>query len=110
MLYYRLMICGDITVVSWIMVLVRRSFFQRKCEYIVKQRRKHNGTGRIGHAFQRLRSMTIGGAFNSASYPPGTTEMHEKPKPRRQNAYPELNVDGKSLFLVLPTKLELIIQ
>ncbi|KAJ7586206.1 potassium transporter [Mycena floridula] len=34
---YLLMFCGDITTVSWIMVLVRKEYFKRRCEYIVKK-------------------------------------------------------------------------
>ncbi|KAJ3570181.1 hypothetical protein NP233_g4576 [Leucocoprinus birnbaumii] len=32
---YLLMIAGDVTIISWIMVLVRKRFFRNHCEYIV---------------------------------------------------------------------------
>ncbi|KAJ7583925.1 potassium transporter [Mycena floridula] len=38
---YLLMLCGDITTVSWMMVLVRKEYFKRRCEYIAKKHQKH---------------------------------------------------------------------
>ncbi|TFK62975.1 TrkH-domain-containing protein [Pluteus cervinus] len=35
---YVLMLIGDITVVSWVMVLVRRNHFRTRCEYVVANR------------------------------------------------------------------------
>ncbi|TFK27262.1 TrkH-domain-containing protein [Coprinopsis marcescibilis] len=39
---YFLMIIGDITIVSWIMVLIRKRFFRTHCEYTAALRRKRN--------------------------------------------------------------------
>jgi hypothetical protein len=36
---YRLMICGDVTAVAWVMVLVRRNYFQKKCAHVIRQRK-----------------------------------------------------------------------
>ncbi|PFH45965.1 hypothetical protein AMATHDRAFT_8427 [Amanita thiersii Skay4041] len=38
---YLLMVLGNVTTVSWLMVLARKHFFQRKCEYIVQRRPPH---------------------------------------------------------------------
>ncbi|KAF8647560.1 hypothetical protein AX16_006617 [Volvariella volvacea WC 439] len=36
-----LMVIGDITIVSWVMALVRKHYFRTRCEYIVASRPKH---------------------------------------------------------------------
>ncbi|KAF8890777.1 cation transport protein-domain-containing protein [Infundibulicybe gibba] len=38
---YILMLMGDITVVSWIMVLVRKRYFRTKCEYVASRPHLH---------------------------------------------------------------------
>ncbi|KAJ8090446.1 hypothetical protein PM082_019044 [Marasmius tenuissimus] len=41
---YLLMIIGDITIVSWIMVLVRKHYFKTRCEFEYVNRRKESAT------------------------------------------------------------------
>jgi hypothetical protein len=38
------MICGDITAVAWVMVLVRRNYFLKKCAHVIRQ--QPNGLSR----------------------------------------------------------------
>ncbi|KDR65851.1 hypothetical protein GALMADRAFT_162346 [Galerina marginata CBS 339.88] len=43
---YFLMTIGDITVVSWTMVLIRKRFFKTHCEYVVAQQKKSKSKSR----------------------------------------------------------------
>ncbi|EIN11405.1 TrkH-domain-containing protein [Punctularia strigosozonata HHB-11173 SS5] len=51
---YWLMVTGDYSLVSWVMVLVRRHYFKRKCVHLIRQKRQ-NGQGIWG----KLRSKTM---------------------------------------------------
>jgi hypothetical protein len=53
------MITGDITTVSWVMVLVRRTYFQRKCAHVIRQR-KVAPKRTFGQTLERMRTHTMG--------------------------------------------------
>lgn len=56
---YILMIMGDITTVSWIMVLIRKRFFRTHCEYTVTIRKHRSRKHAAKHGPKKSRSMFL---------------------------------------------------
>jgi hypothetical protein len=102
------MICGDVTVVSWVMVLVRRNYFQKKCAHVIRQRRH---TGRLRAGFEMVRSLTLG-TPNISGVPtdgkPDVAEIPSKPVQEKKDSAPE--VDGMFLSSIIPGSIILIIH
>jgi hypothetical protein len=62
------MICGDVTAVAWVMVLVRRNYFLKKCAHVIRQqpnglsRRTSRGTMRAEDATETAEKNADDGA------------------------------------------------
>ncbi|KAL7414479.1 cation transport protein-domain-containing protein [Mrakia frigida] len=68
-----LMILGDLTFVSWIMVLVRKNFFRIKCETLLRQDRSHRANLLAARTASRMATPTGARPFR--------TEVEDRPAP-----------------------------
>ncbi|CAA7262705.1 unnamed protein product [Cyclocybe aegerita] len=90
---YFLMSIGDITIVSWTMVLIRKRFFRTHCEYIVAKQRRHFGR-------RLLRSKTF---FMKNISSPVSVAKQGEPAPRQPKDAEKTGFATPQVQVVNPT-------
>ncbi|KAF9476894.1 TrkH-domain-containing protein [Pholiota conissans] len=87
LILYFLMMIGDFTVASWIMVLIRKQFFKNHCEYVVSKRKKPTKKMSLKSKASFMKSISgpIGAAFKQREPTPRQEKVaNDAPNPQFQ--------------------------